>query len=132
MEITQASPQEDEFALLALGARSPYEALLVPKRLGEALALADPLGLSARGPAPLARGLVRFVRQVSARGSGRPLILKSPPHGYRISALRELLPDTRFIVVVREPYTTLEPVVRMWRTVTGRNVPTPSKQFLSD
>ena len=30
MEVRPGSPQEDEFALLSLGARSPYEALLIP------------------------------------------------------------------------------------------------------
>ncbi len=33
MEVRASSPQEDEFALLSLGARSPYEALLIPKIL---------------------------------------------------------------------------------------------------
>ncbi len=46
MEVRSSSPQEDEFALLSLGARSPYEALLIPKILPEALKLTDPRDLS--------------------------------------------------------------------------------------
>jgi len=41
MEVRPGSPQEDEFALLSLGARSPYEALLVPAILPESLKLTD-------------------------------------------------------------------------------------------
>src|SRR5215475_6805410 len=46
MVVQSGSPQEDEFALLSLGARSPYEALLIPSVLGEALKLTDPCDLS--------------------------------------------------------------------------------------
>ena len=45
MEVRASSPQEDEFALLSLGARSPYEALLIPAILPEALKLIDPQDL---------------------------------------------------------------------------------------
>jgi hypothetical protein len=46
-----------------------------------------------------------------------PLILKSPPHGYRVATLRELLPDARFVVIVRSPDKVFESTVRMWRTL---------------
>ena len=46
---------------------------------------------------------------------GRPLILKSPTHGFRVATLRELLPDARFVLIVRDPSTHFESVVRMWR-----------------
>jgi hypothetical protein len=55
------------------------------------------------------------VRGVSIRGGGRPLVLKSPTHGYRVALLRELLPDARFILLVRDPVTHFESVIRMWR-----------------
>ena len=43
------------------------------------------------------------------------MILKSPTHGARVATLRELLPDARFILIVRDPLTNFESVVRMWR-----------------
>ncbi len=43
------------------------------------------------------------------------MILKSPTHGARVSTLRELLPDARFVLIVRDPFTSFESVVRMWR-----------------
>jgi hypothetical protein len=42
MEVRAGSPQEDELALLLLGARLPYETLLIPAILPEALKLIDP------------------------------------------------------------------------------------------
>ncbi len=115
MEVRPGSPQEDEFALLSLGARSPYEALIAPHRLRQALELADPRDLPAREEEPWRSLFVDFLRGVSARGAGRPMILKSPTHGYRVSTLRELLPDARFILIARDPATHFESVIRMWR-----------------
>jgi hypothetical protein len=115
MEVRPDSPQEDEFALMSLGARSPYEALLVPGQLASALKLADPLDLTPSEEQQWRNTFLSFLRGVSIRGSGRPLILKSPTHGYRVATLRELLPDARYVLIVRNPATHFESVIRMWR-----------------
>ena len=115
MEVRASSPQEDEFALLSLGARSPYEALIIPRSLPEALKLTDPRDLSSEDQKHWREVFVNFLGGVSARGNGRPMILKSPTHGARVSTLRELLPDARYVLIVRDPVTNFESVVRMWR-----------------
>jgi len=115
MLVRPGSPQEDEFALLSLGARSPYEALLVPRQLPQALKLADPRDLPAADQERWRSVFLSFLSGVSVRGSRRPLILKSPTHGFRVDTLRELLPDARFILIVRDPATHFESVIRMWR-----------------
>jgi hypothetical protein len=115
MEVRPGSPQEDEFALLSLGARSPYEALICPRVLPRALGLTDPRDLSPDEQAQWREVFVRFLAGVSIRGAGKPLILKSPTHGARVLTLREVLPDARYILIVRDPMTNFESVVRMWK-----------------
>jgi omega-hydroxy-beta-dihydromenaquinone-9 sulfotransferase len=115
MEVRSASPQEDEFAFLSLGARSPYEALIMPGILREALKLTDPRDLSPQDEKRWREIFVNFLGGVSVRGMGRPMILKSPTHGARVSTLRELLPDARYILIARDPMTNFESVVRMWK-----------------
>jgi hypothetical protein len=115
MDVRSSSPQEDEFALLSLGARSPYEALLIPAILPEALKLTDPRDLTPQDEKSWREVFLSFLAGVSARGSQRPMILKSPTHGFRVSTLRELLPDARFVLIARDPLTSFESVVRMWR-----------------
>jgi omega-hydroxy-beta-dihydromenaquinone-9 sulfotransferase len=115
MEIHASSPQEDEFALLSLGARSPYEALLMPAILPEALKLVDPRDLSPQEQKSWREVFRGFLAGVSVRGMGRPMILKSPTHGARVDTLRELLPNARYVVIIRDPVTNFESVVRMWR-----------------
>ena len=115
VEVSASSPQEDEFALMALGARSPYEALLTPTRLGDALRLGDPLDLPEAQGRKWQSTFEYFVRGVSALEGYRPLILKSPPHGYRVRLLHRILPAARFVLIVRSPLTVYESTVRMWR-----------------
>jgi hypothetical protein len=115
MQILPGSPQEDEFALLSLGARSPYEALLLPRMLPQALRLADPRDLSASDEKRWREVFLSFLAGVSALAGGRPLILKSPTHGFRVATLRELLPGARFVLIARDPRTNFESVIRMWR-----------------
>ena len=110
-----ASPQEDAFAFLCLGARSPYEALMVPSILREALKLTDPQHLSPQNDKRWREVFLSFLSGVSAPGNGRPMILKSPTHGARLSTLRELLPDARYVLISRDPLTNFESVVRMWK-----------------
>jgi omega-hydroxy-beta-dihydromenaquinone-9 sulfotransferase len=115
VEISRSSPQEEEFALMALGARSPYEALLVPTRLRETLRVGDPLDLPEEECRQWSTAFEYFVRGVAAVEGYRPLILKSPPHGYRVRILRRILPEARFVLIVRSPAIVYESTVRMWR-----------------
>lgn len=125
MVIGPDSPQEGEFALLGLGARSPYEALLFPGRLAEALELADPEELSQEERLYWRDTLRSFLCNVVAAQGGKPLVLKSPTHSCRIAALRSILPGCRFAVVVRDPYLVFESAVRMWHEMFARYALTP-------
>ena len=111
------SPQEDEFALLGFGARSPYEAFLTPSHLAPAMALGDPRDLTGSEQEVWKSAFLGFLQGVSHVGGNLPIIAKSPTHSYRIATIRELVPDARFILVVRDPLIVFESAVRMWQTM---------------
>jgi hypothetical protein len=115
MVLRRNLPQEDEFALLSLGARSPYEGLIVPNRFADALQLADPDELEPEEARFWEKTFLEFCRGVSAVNGGKPLLLKSPPHGYRVHVIRRLLGKAKFIVIARDPYQVFESTVRTWR-----------------
>jgi hypothetical protein len=120
MMIGLQTPQEDEFALLCLGARSPYEGLLAPAHLVQSFAVADPDDLPRREAARWRRAFDRFFRGVSLMNGGKPLVLKSPTHSYRVKTLRRMLPEARFILIVRNPYEVFESMLRSFRALTAK------------
>jgi omega-hydroxy-beta-dihydromenaquinone-9 sulfotransferase len=120
MVIGADTPQEDEFALLALGARSPYEALLVPGGLRRALALADPANLSVAERRDWERVFRSFLLAMCSAAPGRTLLLKSPPHACRIAMLLSVLPQARFVLLTRDPVAVFESAVRMWMSLFKR------------
>lgn len=120
MEISADSPQEDEFALMSLGARSPYEALLVPQTLRQALMLCDPEQLTGSEREELEKDIRMFTRAVCATAAGRLPVLKSPPHGCRIPLLSAMIPNAKFVLIVREPGAVFESAVRMWMKLIER------------
>jgi omega-hydroxy-beta-dihydromenaquinone-9 sulfotransferase len=120
MMVSPQMPQEDEFALLCLGARSPYEGLLAPRNFAEALSLADPDDLTDKDRRRWRKTFDEFFRGVSLVSGGKPLVLKSPTHSYRVATLRELLPDARFILIVRDPHEVFGSMVRTYQTLSNK------------
>jgi omega-hydroxy-beta-dihydromenaquinone-9 sulfotransferase len=120
MTTSWATPQEDEFALLSLGARSPYEGLIAAADFGRALMLADPDDLPMRERKRWERTFLRFFRAVRFAHGGKAMVLKSPPHSYRVAVLRRLLPRARFILMVRDPSEVFESMMKTYRAFSLR------------
>jgi hypothetical protein len=117
MLVRDTSPQEDEFALMALGAPSPYAGLIVPSAFSRALSLADPDDLSVSDRADWEQVFMTFCRDVSRAHPGKRLVFKSPTHGYRVAALRRLMPDAKFVLITRDPGAVFESTVHMFGTM---------------
>ncbi len=109
LRVSTHSPQEDEFALLLLGAPSLYRGFLDPRRLA---ALADEL-LSSEDRSFLEPWL-RFLGAVQAERPGR-LLLKSPNHLFRLDPIRTAFPDAHVILTLRNPVEVYWSNLRMWR-----------------
>lgn len=114
MSVSLASPQEDEFALLALAAPSPYEALLFPRVLERSMAMADPDDLPESQKQEWIRIFSRFLAHVAARKPGLAVVLKSPTHSYRVRLLSRLFPNACFIHIVRNPLEVYHSTINMW------------------
>jgi omega-hydroxy-beta-dihydromenaquinone-9 sulfotransferase len=117
MNYSWVSPQEDEFALLALGAPSPYEALLVPALMHNPRVLLD---LNQRCNTEQVRWRETFqylLRMLTVQQKGRTLVLKSPSHGLKLATLRGLFPGARFVIIDRNPYEVFASNLRLWDTL---------------
>ncbi len=119
------TPQEDEFALLGLGARSPYEGLIAAGEFGNSIRLCDPSDLPEKDARRWEKIFLQFFRAVRTSGGRKPVVLKSPSHSYRVRTLRRLLPNARFILMVRDPYEQFESMMKTYRAFSLRYGLTP-------
>jgi hypothetical protein len=116
MSYSWASPQEDEFALLALGAPSPYESLIIPSLMRDPRALVD---LRQRTPTEQQRwaDVLRWFLRLLTLQQGKTIVLKSPPHGFRLPLLLSMFPDARYVIIERNPYEVFASNLKLWRTL---------------
>ncbi len=119
--VTPSSPQEDEFALLCLGARSPYEAFLFPESLKKLEDLCDPDCFADDDAQAWGDLWTDFLRGVlHANGKEKRLLLKSPSHSMRVPTIARLFPDAVFISLTRDAEAVFISTVKMWKTMWER------------
>lgn len=118
LEIRADSPQEDEFALLALGVDSAYRAFWLPHRLGELGHTLDPAHWLAH-PQWLApwEAFLRGVLAASGGDGTQPLLLKSPNHTYRIRSILQRFPKARLVWMARDATPVAMSNRKMWTTM---------------
>lgn len=110
------APQEDEFALCAMGVPSPYLRMAFPNEPNEYLQYLDLLEVSPKDLEQWKRCLTRFLMGLTY-DSGKRLILKSPTHTARIGLLAEMFPKAKFIHIVRHPLSLYPSTIKLWRVL---------------
>jgi omega-hydroxy-beta-dihydromenaquinone-9 sulfotransferase len=113
---TWHSPQEDEFALLCLGAPSPYQALLAPSLMNMPEPLLDLRSRSEQDQECWSGTLAYFLKLLTIQQS-KPMVLKSPTHGFRLPLLASMYPQALFVVIERNPYEVFASNLKLWRTL---------------
>ena len=116
MSVGVASPQEDDFALCAYGAPTPYRRIAFPNRPNRDHMLLDISNANDKELADLRSTMQQFLKTLSLRYN-QQLVLKSPPHTGRISQLIKWFPDAKFIHLSRHPYKLVPSTMRLWRTL---------------
>ena len=110
------APQEDEFALCAMGVPSPYLRMAFPNEPDEYLEYLDLQGVTPEHLEKWKDSLTRFLMGLTY-DSGKRLILKSPTHTARISLLAEMFPKAKFIHIVRHPFSVYPSTIKLWRVL---------------
>jgi hypothetical protein len=106
-------PQEDEFALCAMGAPTPYAGMAFPNNPQPYLEFLEMEGCDEKDLARFKKSLTWFMRSLTYYKKKR-LVLKSPPHTGRIGVLSEMFPGARFVHIVRDPLTMFPSTRRLW------------------
>jgi len=113
MSVSFDHPQEDEFALVSMGAPTPILKLAFPNDPPPYLELLDMVEVREDVLRRWQEGLMHFVRAQTYL-KDKPLVLKSPPHTGRIGVLAEMFPGAKFVHIVRDPYAVFSSTRRLW------------------
>ena len=109
-------PQEDEFALMNLGAPSCYRRMAFPVTSPARPEALDISKLPAADQERWKRALRRFLATLAVRNPRRP-VLKSPPHTARVGVLAGMFPESGFLHVVRDPFVVIPSTLRLWKSL---------------
>ena len=118
-------PQEDEFALIGLGAPTPYLRMAFPNDVRPYDNLLDMEDLPEAVQERFEKHLRMFFQSLMVKKQRR-LLLKSPTHTGRMGWLAEKFPGSRFIHIARNPVEVFLSTKRLWRSldeVQGLQVP---------
>jgi hypothetical protein len=107
-------PQEDEFALCNMGARSPYLSIVFPNHPPQDQEYLDLEHVSPEGLQNWKTKFRWFLQCITLRNPKR-IVLKSPPHTDRVKALLEMFPKAKFVHIVRDPYVIFPSTVNLWK-----------------
>ncbi|MDB6077082.1 MAG: sulfotransferase [Akkermansiaceae bacterium] len=125
MALSFESPQEDEFAPLLISLLSPYLGVSFPRREDHYQRYLTFDGVPRAEIAAWQDGFRWFLKKLTLKYGGRPLLLKSPPHTARIRLLLEMFPDAKFVHIHRRPEEVLQSFrhyydTAMWHTYLQR------------
>jgi len=109
-------PQEDEFALVALGAPTPYTRMAFPNDEPEYTELLDMRDTPPRELEEFKQAMRQFLQALTVKKNKR-LILKSPPHTGRVAELAKMFPGARFVHISRDPMSLFPSTMRLWKAL---------------
>jgi hypothetical protein len=109
-------PQEDEFALCAMGAPTPYSRMAFPNDPYDYSECMDADAMSDHQQREFSDALMSFIKALTLY-RGKRIILKSPPHTGRIGLLARMFPGARFVHMVRHPYSLFPSTRRTWQAL---------------
>lgn len=117
MAIDYASPQEDEFALMLLGAGSPYLSFLFPNQRKDFLKYRTLNTLTDSEQTLWREQWTNFLKKVMLKSKGEHLVLKSPTHSFRIPMLLDMFPEARFVHILRNPYAVFPSTLHTFKSI---------------
>lgn len=113
-------PQEDDFAMSRIGTMSIMHGFWFPRRMREVFERWVTFDSATRGDIAAWQGTFDWMlRRVSLDEGGKPLCLKCPPHMARLTLLRGMFPEARFVHIYRNPYVVYHSNLKMWKAVIG-------------
>ncbi len=117
MEAGWDRPQEDEFALCNLGVPSPYWTIAFPNNPPQFPEYFKLEKIGSKSLEKWKNKWVNFIKEVLFKYPQKRLVLKSPPHTFRIKVILDVFPEAKFINLIRDPYTVFPSTIHLWKNL---------------
>jgi len=114
-------PQEDEFALVGMGAPTPYYHMAFCNESPRFLEMLNLSTATSRDIEELRASLTWFYKSITYKRNKR-LVLKSPTHTGRIGHLARWFPDAKFIHITRHPHKIFPSTIHTWKSLAASRV----------
>lgn len=108
------TPQEDDFAIMMLGAATYYERMGFPMQADRFARLLDWQNLEPNERKQVDESIRYFFKALTL-SDPRQLVVKSPPHTGRLGQLLTIYPEAKFVHISRHPHKIVPSTMRMWR-----------------
>lgn len=129
------SASEHEYALLKMTGESPLKAALFHTSQENTYILDEVKSFIPKGRSEnlFRKSFINLTKKISMKNSKQPL-LKNPWDAMRISWLKEVFPQAKFIHIYRRPEKVIPSTLRMWKKMVKDNLlkGTPYNPSLSD
>lgn len=118
IEVAMDGPYEDEAALAVLCPWSFFHCLYFPKNAEQQYQKSIHFtGLTTAEKDDWKTAYLSLIKAITYANHGRRLLSKNPPNTARITTLRELFPEAKFIYLYRDPYLVYLSTRKMRRNV---------------
>ncbi|MEC7861533.1 MAG: sulfotransferase [Verrucomicrobiota bacterium] len=113
------TPQEEEFALAALGSVSFLKCLYFPRRIEKYFSSSVFLKcMSDQEKKSLKSAYLYLTKKMTYAHNGKTMLYKNPACTSRMSLLKEIFPNAKFIHIVRDPFEVFPSMMKLWNRMT--------------
>ncbi len=113
------TPQEEEFALASLGSVSFLKCLYFPRKIEEYFNSSVFLKcMSDQERESLKSAYLYLTKKMTYAHNGKTMLYKNPACTSRMSLLKEIFPNAKFVHIIRNPFEVFPSMMKLWGRMT--------------
>jgi hypothetical protein len=120
VDMRPLAPMEDEWALIRMGAPTPFLKVFFPSSKVKFITGTDEFIPAGKNLEKWKKSFLILLKKITLL-TQKQIVLKNPFHTPRMALLEEMFPGAKFIHIVRHPYKIVPSAINMWNIVSREN-----------
>jgi omega-hydroxy-beta-dihydromenaquinone-9 sulfotransferase len=117
VKVTIDSPKEEEFAMASISRTSYMFGFYFPRKAQKQFERSVLFSHKQKDADHWKKHFDFFLKKLTLKNNGKPLLLKSPANTGRVKEILELYPDAKFIHIHRDPHEVYRSTVRLYEKI---------------